>query len=223
MHKCTRCGLVKERGEFHKAAKGASGLQSSCKACAREYARSWRADNPQKAAEYTRRYELKDPERRKAMRAISDAAYAPRRLELARVREERDRDKRNAMARERIAKNRDKHNEKSRRWRQANPEKSKAAMRRWQQANPGRVKANTARWRKAIDEATPAWANQKKIAEFYETADGLSMLTGEWYHVDHIVPLCGRTVRGLHCEANLQVLPGIDNIRKGNRHWPDQP
>ena len=94
---------------------------------------------------------------------------------------------------------------------------------KWRAANPGLVKANAARWRAALVQATPAWANQKKIAEFYETADGLSMLTGEWYHVDHIVPLQGKTVRGLHCEANLQVLPEVENIRKGNRHWPDQP
>lgn len=223
MHKCTRCGLTKAPSEFYKAVKNPSGLQSQCKGCAKEYQRAWREENPGKSTEYTKRYEETNAERRKEMRAISDAAYAQRKLELGRIREERNREKRKAQARARIASRRDHHNAKGRRWREANPEKARAMTERWRIENPGLAKAATARWRKALVQATPTWADQKKIAEFYETADGLSMLTGEWYHVDHIVPLQGKTVRGLHCEANLQVLPEVENIRKGNRHWPDQP
>lgn len=223
MHKCTRCGLTKTPSEFYKAAKNPSGLQSRCKECSKATNREWMAKHPEKSAEYTKRYETNNAERRKELRAVSNAAYAPRKLELGRIREEKNREKRNAQARARIANSRNHHNTKSRQWREANPEKAQAMFAKWRAANPGLVKANAARWRAALVQATPAWANQKKIAEFYETADGLSMLTGEWYHVDHIAPLQGKTVRGLHCEANLQVLPEVENIRKGNRHWPDQP
>ena len=223
MHKCTRCGLTKTPSEFYKAAKNPSGLQSRCKECSKATNREWLAKHPGKSAEYTKRYEENNAERRKELRAISDAAYAARKLELGRIREEKNREKRKAQARARIAKNPDRHNAKSKSWRAANLEKSKAIFKKWRDANPGVMAMHAARWRAALVQATPAWANQKKIAEFYETADGLSMLTGEWYHVDHIVPLQGKTVRGLHCEANLQVLPEVENIRKGNRHWPDQP
>jgi len=41
--------------------------------------------------------------------------------------------------------------------------------------------------------------------------------------VDHIVPLKSSTVCGLHTQANLQILPSVDNSRKGNHWWPDMP
>jgi hypothetical protein len=37
------------------------------------------------------------------------------------------------------------------------------------------------------------------------------------HHVDHIIPLKGYPLAGLHVPANLQYLPGTDNISKGNR------
>ena len=59
-------------------------------------------------------------------------------------------------------------------------------------------------------QATPKWANLEKIREFY-----LNCPKG--YHVDHIVPLKGKDVCGLHIETNLQYLPALQNIKKGNR------
>lgn len=65
--------------------------------------------------------------------------------------------------------------------------------------------------------ATPSWANSKSIRAFYKTALHLSETTGLTYHVDHIIPLQGKLVCGLHVENNLQVIPEFDNISKGNR------
>lgn len=62
--------------------------------------------------------------------------------------------------------------------------------------------------------ATPQWANRAAMRLFYDTA-----LPGE--QVDHIVPIRGKTVSGLHCEANLQHLSAKENRVKGNRDWPD--
>lgn len=57
--------------------------------------------------------------------------------------------------------------------------------------------------------ATPAWANLDKIKELYLNCP-------EGYHVDHIIPLKGKEVCGLHVESNLQYLPAIENIKKKN-------
>lgn len=61
------------------------------------------------------------------------------------------------------------------------------------------------------------WADRSKVRAFYAEAKRLTEATGVPHHVDHIIPLLGEFVCGLHVHTNLQVLPGPDNIRKGNR------
>ena len=57
---------------------------------------------------------------------------------------------------------------------------------------------------------TPPWANIEKIKEIYiNCPDG--------YEVDHVIPLQGRLVSGLHVETNLQYLTQFENRSKGNR------
>lgn len=84
------------------------------------------------------------------------------------------------------------------------------------------AKTNKERY-ETINRARPAWANENRIKEIYESAARLEELTGQKYHVDHIVPLKGKTVSGLHNEFNLQIIPWRNNLSKGNRHWPDKP
>lgn len=64
--------------------------------------------------------------------------------------------------------------------------------------------------------AVPIWANLHAIAGMYELAK-LFRRAGINLHVDHIVPLRGKFVCGLHCEDNLQLLSANDNIRKSNK------
>jgi hypothetical protein len=69
--------------------------------------------------------------------------------------------------------------------------------------------------------ATPEWLTQehhKQIKLVYAHAKECELLTGDKYHVDHIVPLQGENVSGLHVPWNLQVLPADINIKKSNSH-----
>jgi len=100
-------------------------------------------------------------------------------------------------------------------WRQANPEASRAATAAWKKANPEADCAQVAKRRASQLQRTPPWADLSAIKAIY-----LSCPSD--HHVDHIVPLQGHTVCGLHVHYNLQHLPARENTRKGN-HFEDTP
>lgn len=73
------------------------------------------------------------------------------------------------------------------------------------------LKKTYRRLRKAGEQrAMPSWADRKKIAEIYREAQEKRL------HVDHIIPLKGKLVCGLHVPENLQLMGPLENVRKGN-------
>ena len=72
--------------------------------------------------------------------------------------------------------------------------------------------------------ATPPWLTPEQleqIKELYTCAQMFKLYTGEEYHVDHIVPLQGENVCGLHVPWNLQVIPAKENLSKSNKLQED--
>lgn len=83
--------------------------------------------------------------------------------------------------------------------------------------------AKTAKRNAEVDRATSKWADLDKIKSIYRLAEKITKATGMQHHVDHIVPLHGKTVSGLHNEFNLQILTATENLKKHNKYWPDKP
>lgn len=71
--------------------------------------------------------------------------------------------------------------------------------------------------------ATPSWADDDKIAQFYCLRETMEKIFGRKYCVDHIVPLKSSLVCGMHVENNLQVISYRENALKGNWRWPQMP
>ncbi len=65
---------------------------------------------------------------------------------------------------------------------------------------------------------TPAWADKEAIRAVYALARKRTVKTGIPHHVDHVIPLQGETVSGLHVDGNLRIITATENIRKKN-HW----
>lgn len=91
---------------------------------------------------------------------------------------------------------------------------SKSYRRESYNKNPEREKhLNSQRKRCRDINQTPKWANLSEIEYFYSNRP-------EGYHVDHIIPLKGALVSGLHVIENLQYLPKEENLSKGNKYTP---
>jgi hypothetical protein len=90
----------------------------------------------------------------------------------------------------------------------------------YKKQNRGRYNALSRIREEAKSHRTPSWLNsnqKREIIDLYEQAKKLKDATGNSYHVDHIIPLCGKTVSGLHVPWNLQVIPAQENLKKYNK------
>lgn len=99
-------------------------------------------------------------------------------------------------------------------------EKLREYKKRWKENNIGRVNADTAFRKKRIKNATPKWLTEEQHAQIvavYEESARLTQETGVSHHVDHIVPVRGKLVSGLHVPWNLQILTADENYIKNNK------
>jgi len=106
-------------------------------------------------------------------------------------------------------------------WMANNAEKMREYRKSYRISNPAIVANATQRRNAKKKKASVLWANESKILDMYKLAENLSKKTGIKHHVDHMIPLQSNFVCGLHCEANLQVIPALENIKKSNKFIGD--
>jgi hypothetical protein len=190
---CSRCADLLPIGAYHACKKEKSGYKSACKECIKHSNASRYLRDKDKILAKTRQWQSENKDF------------------VAKI------------AKEWRVNNLKKCAEAASIWRKKHPEKSKSVMASYAKKNKSIINAIGARRRALKALASPQWSNRSDIRAFYETAAGLSMLTGDWYHVDHIVPINSKYVCGLHVAANLRVITATENSKKGNRYWPDMP
>lgn len=111
-------------------------------------------------------------------------------------------------------------------YREENTEKEKKYRKEYKKNNKDKVNAFTAKYRANKKNRVPKWVTSEDlwlIKEIYDLAALRSKITGVQWHVDHIIPINGTNVSGLHCVSNLQVIVGTANMSKNNKWcWENQ-
>lgn len=207
MKPCTKCRVIKPLDEFPVQKRSKDGRDCWCKACHRAKTNEYRLANLEKVRAAVRTAQAKWTPEEKAALAAYVLKWHSENREVVRAHK--------------------------RKWRNGNLERARAieiASRekyREQMLERKRVyfKANKHLWtayankrRARLLNATPGWADFDKITAIYKECAELSALLGVQHHVDHIIPLQGRNVCGLHVENNLQILEGLENRRKANKY-----
>ncbi len=98
----------------------------------------------------------------------------------------------------------------SKTWYKNNPDRQKQYQAKYAKNHPDKVCYWAVKRKADKIQRTPAWADLEVIKLFYECRPANC-------HVDHIIPLRGKNISGLHVETNLQWLPERDNLIKGNK------
>jgi hypothetical protein len=176
--------------------------------CSKGHLRTRRASNKNCLgciSDRASRYREKTPGYKEARSAYDKARWEEKRDSLL------------AMAKIRYQKNKEKHLEYTRAHWSKNKEKYKGLNKIWRLNNAESVRLSSILRKKRTRQATPKWVNRSEISLIYKEAWRLSIETGIPHHVDHIVPLNGDNVCGLHVPWNLRPIPWLENLKKGKR------
>lgn len=166
--------------------------------------------------EYAKAWALRNAERVKARRKAKYEEDRALNIEKARTWKKRNPARALASQRSRAVINREKIRAARKAWEQRNPTAALESVKRYRERNRPKIRARLAVSKQGREKRRVLWANQDAILEFYRQAEVMTQTTGRLYVVDHIIPLQGRTVSGLHVETNLRVIEHHENAVKHN-------
>lgn len=188
-----------------------------CSACAqelaakREYMKRWKAQNAEKNRAWSKQWAANNREKvNEYSREYAKGAWREWHNEYRRGRK----DERAKAARKYRASNLEKVRVSRRDYYARNRERLRKYQSAYIKANPGFNRAASARHRALIFQRTVKWADLSAIKEFYKNCPPGMV-------VDHVIPLRGENVCGLHVLNNLQYLAAAENGKKSNKLMAD--
>lgn len=198
--KCKICEQFLDRSLFYKDKKGKDGLHGYCKSCTKNKRTEYR--NSAEGAAYMLRWRKENKDKgRKHAKTYRNSSGGKRNMKQY------------------LEKNKEKISKQQSTYYKKNFKKIQEWQADYYKSDTGKAIKNAhGNRRRAIQlKATPEWANLEKIKVLYEKAIWLESITGLKYHVDHIIPLKGVEVCGLHVWENLQILEASLNLKKNNK------
>ncbi len=190
---CTKCKEIKGLNQFYKDNRKYGSIRPQCIKCMGDANRA----NKQKNREYikikTKEYKKKNKERIKEYTKRNENKIK------ARMKHYYELNKKNIMYKQNLYRQKDR------------------------KINPAKYNAESAKRRAQKLNATPKWLSENQKMEIfliYKECSRISKETGVEHHVDHIIPLNGKNVSGLHVPWNLQILEALGpqgNCAKGNK------
>ena len=215
MNTCAKCKQLLSTVNFRMRTNGRA--HSYCKECEAEYkrehysknsarikakAKQWREDNQERYVENNRDYYKKNREKL---------------AEKAKSRAKKNVVVNNARKAAWAANNTEKVKKAEADYREANRDECSRRISEWKKVHRHMVRKYANARRARLINATPRWAGELDefvASEAYDLAVRREKATGVKWHVDHVIPLLGRTVSGLHVWNNLAVITESENVRK---------
>lgn len=215
MKKCNRCGETKHLDDFYRDKSRKDGRKTICGDCTRSHAKIYRGNNRERLNAHSKKWHHENKN------------YIKKKSKEWR---ENNPEKLKAQKKRYRENNREKVALFNKKWRENNPrirvyseeskQKMKIKKREWKQNNKGLVRASGMKRYASKLKATPKWLNKAShnvIKQLYIDARELEKADGIPRHIDHIVPLQGENVCGLHVPWNLQILTAEENLKKSNK------